>query len=285
VIHELLSLTRPLIIPDVETTGLDTNTARIVELAFQVYTSEGLKHEWRSLIDPGVPIPPETTKAHGITDADVTARCRVCRMLAIEHPYEPPEGERCDEWKSVPRFDQIAARIAVGFSNCDFAGKNVRYDLRVLDASFKRVNVAWSYAGACVIDADRLEQLGEPRTLSHLYEKHTGEKLEDAHQALNDVRATVVVIDRQLQRYETLPRDLRELHELQWPGWIDSDGKFRFDDTGVPRITFGKHRSLSMREVPPGYYRWLMSNDFPPDVKYLADEALNGRFPKRHSVG
>jgi len=275
-IHTILNLTRPLIVLDCETTGFE---GRICELGFQVWDSNGLSAEWCSFINPEIPIPPEATTVHGITDQLVTVLCRRCKQLPIEHPYN-----NCETWSPVPTFGQIAVKIAKGFSDCDFAGKNIRFDLRRLESDFKRVGIAWSYATAIIIDAERLEQLGEPRSLSHLYKKHTGKHLEGAHGALTDTRASTEVIVAQLQAYrEALPRDLKMLHEAQWPGWIDGEGKFRFDEQGIPRSNFGKHRGEKMASIPPSYWRWIIEHDFPTDVTEIAKNALVGKFPTRSS--
>src|SRR5665213_1290422 len=103
-IHELLHLTRPLFVLDVEATSVDVQTARIVEIAFARFEAGGLTKEWSTRINPSVPIPASATKVHGITDADVADK---------------------------PTFKQLAANLAKGFSDCDFGGQNVRYDLRV----------------------------------------------------------------------------------------------------------------------------------------------------------
>jgi DNA polymerase III subunit epsilon len=277
VLNELLTLTRPLHVFDLETTSLDVEQARIVEIGFQTWTAEGLKHEWWSLVNPGVPI--LNSSNHHVTDDDVTLKCWKCKQYQGAHPLL---DNLCDEWRAVPSFKQLAAKLAVGFTNCDFAGKNIRYDLQVLAKEMQRAGVTWSYADACIVDADRLEQIGEPRTLSHLYEKHTGKKLNDAHHALVDVRATVEIVAVQLQKYkQVLSRDLQQLHELQWPGWIDSEGKFRFDKEGVPRSAFGKHRGEAMKDIPQGYYKWLMGAGFSDEVGQLSADAIIGVFPKR----
>src|SRR4051812_48873121 len=109
-IHTRLRLFRPLIVFDLETTGLNRQTARIVELAFQVFTGDGRQSEWRSPVNPGVPI--TNASVHGISDATIMG-CRSCTRLPIEHPHDD-----CAEFKPVPRFKEIAPRIAKGFSNC-----------------------------------------------------------------------------------------------------------------------------------------------------------------------
>jgi DNA polymerase-3 subunit epsilon len=280
VLHTLLTLERPLLVFDLETTSLDVNVARIVEIGFQVWTAEGLKKEWRSLVNPSIPIPPESTKTHHITDL-MMKQCRKCGMELDTHPIGKT-GEttvaNCIDPSPVPTFNQLAPNLATGFANCDYAGKNVRYDLQVMAAEMKRAGVIWDYMQTKIIDVDRLEQLGEPRTLSHLYKKHLGHDMVDAHSALADVRATTELIEAQLKKYQALPRSLDLLHEAQWPGYVDSSGSFRFVN-GVATCNFGKHRGKPMKNIPTSYYDWLISADFSDEIKTLAGQAKLGSFP------
>lgn len=272
-IHHILSLTRPLIIPDCETTGLDPKSDRIIELGFQLWTANGLEKEWRSLINPGVPLTPESMKVHGISEQSLIS-CQRCSALRENHP-----SLECAEFHGVPSFLQIAPSLAKGFCDCDYAGKNVRFDLRILSAEFARAKIEWSYIGARIIDVDRLEHLGEPRTLAALYEKHLGKKMEDAHQALADVRATTELLVAQLKKYRELPRDLDQLHEAQWPGWIDGEGKFAFIDGVACFGRWGKYAGRPMSVADQGYWDFILRGDFSADVKKLASEAKMGRFP------
>ena len=253
----MITLSKPLFCLDLETTSLNVQEARIVEIAFQqfenIFPSTPTK-EWSHLVNPGILIPQEALDTHHITDEDV---------------------------KDKPSFNQIASNLVKGFSNCDFMGKNIRYDLQVLSAEMQRTSIKWSYTNARVIDADRLEQLGEPRTLSHLYKKHTGKTLLNAHSALNDVSATAEVIEKQFSAYQHLPRDLGQLHELQWPGWCDSEGKFKFDKQGVLRCTFGKWRGWDVKTIPGNYWSWIFKADFSDEIKNLVGEFTNGRYPVR----
>lgn len=254
-IHTLFTLERPLIVFDTETTGVDTNNDRIIELAFQLFTADGLQKEWKGLFNPEIPIPADASRTHGIFDVDVVGK---------------------------PRFKDLAKNIAFGFSNCDFAGKNIRFDLRITKSEMDRAEVPWSYAGARIIDADRLEQLGEPRDLSTLYKKHTGKDLVDAHSALADVTASVEVIVAQLQKYTQLPRVLDRLHTLQWPGLIDTEGKFRVRN-GVVVCTFGKYRDQPITTIDPSYWRGFIlnpKNSFSQEIKDIAANALKGIYPK-----
>jgi len=251
-LNQLLSLSRPLFVIDVESTSLDTQTARIVEIAFQQFDSTGLVKEYQTRVNPGVPIPAEATKIHNISDADVAGK---------------------------PMFKQLAESFARGFKDCDFCGQNVRYDLRVIAAEMQRAGQSWSYVGARIIDSGQLERLAIPRSLSHLHEKYTGAKHDGAHGALSDVRASTTVIVHQLQQHQTLPRDLDNLHAAQWPGWIDGEGKFRFID-GVPCFgQWGKYANKPMRNADNGYWDFILKGTFSADVKALASAAKLGRFP------
>lgn len=293
-IHKLLNLARPLVVLDTETTGVDTQKDRVVELGFQIWGPDGKVSEWRSLVDPGILIPAATTKIHGITNADML-NCRLCGRSQADHAV----AATCVEFKVIPRFAQVAEKLARGFSGCDFAGKNVRFDLRILAAEFARSKVEWGYADALVLDADRLEALLNPRHLSDLYRKYTGRELEGAHGALADVEGVLTVLVQQLfQRGEDgeqrLPLDLAQLHALSWKGWIDPDRKFYFDDEGVPRFTrWGKHADRPMADPEVSkpsprdgttYWDFILRGDFSADVKKVAAEAKLGRFPVMRRV-
>lgn len=285
-LHELLNLTRPLIVLDCETTGLNPQKDRIVEFAFQAWNGDGLEKEFRTLVNPEVPMPRGAEGVHGITDAMLQA-CSTCGQAQEWHaPPDPPDACQFKPW---PRFKQLAKAVATGFVGCDFAGKNVRFDLRMVAAEMARAGVEWSYANAVIIDADRLEALGDPRSLTHLVKKHLNEDMaDDAHSALGDVRWTARLIAGQLKSYPNLPRNLEALHKAQWPDWIDSSGMFRYVDGIACFGRWGKHAGRPMNHpevLRPGrdgktYYDFIVGADFPPDVKHLAREALAGRFPE-----
>jgi DNA polymerase-3 subunit epsilon len=280
VIHQLLHLARPIFVLDTETTGTDPQQDRIVEIAFEEWTSEGMVKEWRSLVDPRMPIPAAETKVHGITNNDMVC-CRECRMPRIAHPYYagPDPIIECPDFKPVPTFPQLAANLAKGFADCDFAGQNVRFDLQILAAEMARAKQPWSYATARIVDSSALERLAVPRSLSHLHEKYAGAKHDGAHGALSDVRAAATVIAKQLEAHELLPRDLDALHELQWPGLIDAEGKFKMVD-GVPTVNFGKWKGKAMKDVDAGYWDFILREGFSDGTKKLAAEAKRGVFPE-----
>lgn len=279
-IVDLLTLTRPFIIFDLETTGFRPED-RIVEIGFQIYEATGLTKEWRALVDPLMPIPPGATAVHDISD-DMIRGCRACGLQKEIHPIQKSERaiDSCGEFLPCFTFAQLAPSLAHGFSGCDFGGKNIRFDLGKLAEEMVRVNVPWSYAGARIVCADRLEQLAEPRGLAALYTRRTGKEPLKAHSALDDVQMTAEVLDAQFRTFEQLPRDLDELHKLQWPDWIDSEGKFRIRD-GVPQCWFGKrYKGQDMRTIPADFYQWMLGQNFSPEVKAIAADAVAGRFPQ-----
>jgi DNA polymerase III epsilon subunit-like protein len=330
------AITRPLTTLDTETTSLDVQDARIIEIGMMVEYPEksyadcdgkgtvldapgnvldgGMYEEtcpdcrgtgrtpaleWRTLVNPGIPIPAASTEVHHITDAMVQG-CQICQRLKAEHEAldagpqpeslltvndGPPievHGLAIDHsFKPWPSFRQLATRLAKFLTNVDFAGKNTRFDLRVLQAEMDRARQPWSYDDALIIDADMLERIMEPRDLSSLYRRRCGKEPEGAHSALADVRMTAEVIEAQLALWPALPRDVRELHDLQWGDWCDSEGCFRFDKKGRVIVWFGKHRGKGINEVPTSYFDWLISGSFPASVKELARKAKLGQFPEK----
>ena len=319
-----LDLTRPLAVFDLETTSLDVQDSRIIEIGLMVVYPEkscskclgagGHNHklipgtnisegdaclhcsatgreptlEWRTLANPGIPIPAASTEIHGITDAMVQG-CQTCGQPKEKHldsdgtiilgQFEGP----CLVFKPWPTFRQLAQRLAKFLYSVDFAGKNTRFDLRVLQAEMDRARQPWSYEGAAIVDADMLERLMEPRDLSSLYKRRCGKEPVDAHSALADVRMSAEVIAAQLALWSELPRDLKALHELQWKDWIDDDGMFKFDKGGRAVVWFGKHRGKLVSEVPGDYWDYVLKQGFGASVKRVASEAKLGRYPERKS--
>lgn len=266
----MLPLTRPLICLDVETTSADPKTARIVELAFVLIKPDGTRSPWSGRFNPGVPIPPEATAVHGITDADV---------------------------KDKQNFGALAERLANGFRNADLAGFNVRFDCQVLEQEFKRVDVEWSPGDAAVLDAFRFWQILEPRTLSDAYRHFCGRTLEGAHEAGADVAATLDVLDAQIAKLaqvwisrggtnESFPSSVAALSALLWPrpvNSVDRAGKFVWRN-GEAVIVVGKHSGTPLRQLPRSYLMWLSDSDFPGDARALAREALSGRYPVQEAT-
>jgi len=289
--HALEPLVRPgrtLCLLDSETTGI-TDDSRIVELGMILIKADQPPVEWRSLVNPEMPIPAAATAVHHITDLHVALGCRHCGWLIGDHPV--PAGasqiwpeDPCETWMKTPTFREMAPTLARGFALCDFAGKNIRFDLGKLAAEFSRVGVPWSPAGAVIICNDRLEHLGEPRDMQSLYRRRTGKEPPlNAHSALADTRMAAEALIGQIAAFPNLPwGEVEKLHDAQWPGWIDSEGKFRFKD-GVAVVAFGKkHRDMPMSQVPKTYWQWMIAAKpgFSPEIVKIATDALAGKYPR-----
>lgn len=284
-LHSIFTLSRNLILFDLETTGTNPVTARAVSLGMRIYKPDGVVQDYRTLINPGIPIPPDAAAVHGITDEIIQRGCARCWQFANVHP----NGEDCPEWKPVPMFKDIAANLHRGFcAEVDFAGYNIRYDLRVTVEEFGRCQLTFDWSQANLVDAQRIWQLLEPRTLSDCVEHFAGRKMEGAHDAMADVRGTEAALEGQFRHHRAniLPRDVSELHELCWPrdpNAIDTEGKFRFME-GVPCFNFGKHKDKPMKNHID-YLAWMYGpkGSFSTEIKRICDEALAGKFPVQKS--
>jgi len=265
---EVLTLERPMLGFDLETTGTNPDSARIVEVALEIMAPGKPTREYRTLVNPGVPIPPDATAIHGITDA----------MVA-----------------DAPRFEALATNFLIGFKSCDFAGYNVRFDLRIVAAEFARAGKTWDYEEARILDSFRLWQVIEGRSLEHAVsrwlgagvttlapqDEPVGERADGAHTALYDVRMATRVLAAQLHAYPDVPRDLQALHDLCWPGYYDSEGKLQWKN-GQLCFSFGEHRGKALEAVPTGYLKWILGKKFSDKVKDVCRIALTGVYPTQH---
>lgn len=281
----LLTLDRPLLVPDVETHAYGRpETLRITELGFLViYPDDRPPVTWSSLVDPLLPITAEATTTHGITDAMVQS-CKVCGLTPTvhtdqyDHPFSP-----------FPTFAQLAPRLVKGFSDCDFCGYNVRFDLSVLTAEFARVEVPWSTKGARLLDAHRLWSLASPRRLEDAVRDFLRREPTTAHRAAGDAQDAWDVTLAILTRFDQLPRDLQALHDISFPKdahAVDADSKFVWTDAGEVLCNFGGksgHKGKLLCDMPTGYLEWMLKpqNNFSDEVKLLVVDALRGVYPVR----
>ena len=242
-----LKLKRPIVFFDLETTGINILTDRIVEISI-VKVSPG--HEDTPeikcrRINPEMPIPAEATAVHHITDADVA---------------------------DMPTFRQVARSLADFIRGCDIGGFNSnRFDIPLLDEEFHRAGVDFDFHKARFIDVQTIFHKQEPRTLTAAYRFYCGKELEGAHSAKADTLATYEVLLAQLERYDSLPTDVEALAAYATPNRnVDLMGRLIYDDQDREVINFGKHKGHLAAEVirkEPGYYSWIMGGDFPNDTK------------------
>lgn len=256
-------LDRPLAFLDLETTGLSTVSDRIIELAVIRVSPQGDVLEAVRRFNPGIPIAPEATAVHGITDQDVA-----------------------DE----PSFAARAKSLAELLEPCDLAGFNIRrFDLPMLLAEFKRAAVPFSIHGRRLIDAQVIFHREEPRDLSAAARYYLGREHEEAHTALGDIRTTAAVLSAQLQKYPEVPRTLDGLHaycDEVSPFQTELDRWFYRRD-GELVFRRGKHRGDALMKVAaaaPDYLRWMLgADDMDEEVLLVVRDALGRGLPEQPS--
>lgn len=245
-----LNLKNPIIFFDLETTGINVNADRIVEICVLKVSPDGSEETKTWLVNPGRPIPPETTAIHGISDEDV---------------------------KDKPTFKEIAKTVAAMVEGCDMAGFNSnRFDVPLLAEEFLRADVDIDMKQRKFIDVQTIFHKNEPRTLSAAYKFYCGQDLTNAHSAEADVRATYEVLKSQLDKYDNIENDMASLAEFStFTKNADYSGRIIFDKDDVEVINFGKYKGQKVEEVfakDPGYYSWMMNGDFPLYTKKVITE-------------
>ena len=270
-----LNLTKPLVVFDLETTGLDLVNDRIIQISFIKVLPDGKEERENIFINPEKPIPTEVTQLTGISDKDVT---------------------------DAPTFRQKAKELADRFTGCDFAGFNSnRFDVPMLAEEFLRAGVDFDFSKSRLIDAQNIYHKMERRNLAAAYKFYCGRKMEEdfeAHKADQDTEATWRVLqgeldmyspDRQEEADRVLANDMDELAEFSrmndfvdfagrmvWKEMTDKDGNTLLDAAGRPRrhevFNFGKYRGWDVAEVlhrDPGYYSWMLAGDFTYNTKQV----------------
>lgn len=242
-----LNLKKPLVILDLETTGVNIATDRIVEFSALKVTPGGAE-EWLTLrLNPGIPISPEATRVHGITDADVA---------------------------SEPHFKDVAKRIASFLEGSDLAGFNsMKFDIPILCEEFLRVNVNFNPASHRYVDVQVIFHKKEQRTLGAAFKFYCKKELENAHSAQADTAATYEILKAQLDMYPDLENDIDKLSAFSaFNNNADLAGRIVFNEQGVEVFNFGKHKGKPVEIVlreEPSYYSWMMNGDFPQNTKQV----------------
>lgn len=240
-----LQLRRPLVIFDLETTGTNISHDRIVEICLiKVFPDE--REEIRTYrVNPGIPIPKETSEIHGIYDADVADK---------------------------PSFRELGAELNNFLKECDFGGFNSnKFDFPLLVEEFYRAGIEFDVEKRKFIDVQRIFHLREPRNLKAAYRFYCDKDLENAHSAEADTMATWQVLKAQLERYDDLPTEIDKLHQISGQSnFVDLGGRFILNAQSIPCFNFGKHKGKPIKDVlkaEPGYFEWMMNGDFPQQTK------------------
>lgn len=252
-----LNLKIPLCIFDLETTGINITQDRIIEIAVIKVLPGGEVIRKSNLVNPTVPISPESTAIHGITNEDVAGK---------------------------PTFKEIAKDYVKFFEGSDLAGFNIlKFDVPILVEEFLRAGVEFDYSRKKLIDAQKIFHMMEKRTLSAAFKFYCGKEMANAHSAEADTQATMDVLFAQIERYENqevtdglgnkvgiIKNDMDELNKLTATEMVDLAGRMIKNDKGEPVFNFGKHKNKPVSTVfkeEPSYYDWMMNGDFPLDTK------------------
>ncbi len=236
-----LQLKNPLIFFDLETTGINIASDRIVEISWLKVQPDGRESIQTQLVNPTIPIDPRATAIHGISDEDV---------------------------KDQPTFSEMARKLANEFEGCDFAGYNSnKFDIPLLAEEFLRAGVDFDLRKRKFIDVQVIFHKMEQRTLAAAYQFYCQKVLEDAHSAEADTRATYEILKAQLDRYGQLENDVDFLSGFSTQNRsVDLAGRIIYDDKDVEVFNFGKYKGEPVEEVlkkDPGYFGWILNGDFP----------------------
>jgi DNA polymerase-3 subunit epsilon len=253
-----LNLKRPIAFIDLETTGINVSTDRIVELSVLKISPNG-KDEWMSTrVNPEMAIPPKSTAIHGIKDEDVA---------------------------KSPTFKAIGRNLAAFLEGCDLAGYNaIKFDIPVLAEEFLRVNIDFNFRKRRYVDVQVIFHKKEQRTLSAAYQFYCKKDLQGAHGSKADTAATYEVLKSQLDRYNDLENDVEKLADFSsFNSNVDFAGRIILDENGVEVFNFGKHKGKPVEVVfndEPAYYSWMMNGEFPLYTKKVLTEIKLRSFGK-----
>lgn len=253
-----LNLKRPIAFIDLETTGINVSSDRIVELSVLKISPNG-KEQWMSTrVNPEMAIPPKSTAIHGIKDEDIA---------------------------KSPTFKEVARNLAAFLEGCDLAGYNaIKFDIPVLAEEFLRVNIDFSFIKRRYIDVQVIFHKKEQRTLSAAYQFYCKKDLQDAHSSKADTAATFEILKSQLDRYQDLENDVEKLAEFSsFNTNVDFAGRIILDENGVEVFNFGKHKGKPVEAVfneEPAYYSWMMNGEFPLYTKKVLTEIKLRSFGK-----
>ena len=236
-----LQLTKPLCFFDLETTGINITTDRIVEISILKVYPNGNKESKTWLVNPEMPIPAEVSAIHGITN---------------------------DKVANEPTFKQLASEINNMIKDADLAGFNSnRFDIPLLAEEMLRADMDFDMKSRLAIDVQTIFHKMEQRTLSAAYKFYCDKTLENAHTAAADTLATYEVLEAQVERYEDLENNAKFLAEFSSrKRFADFAGFIAFNKEGQEVFSFGKHKGklvTDVLETEPGYFGWLLNADFP----------------------
>ena len=255
----MLQLSRPIAFIDLETTGVNLSSDRIVELAIVKIMPDGTRQTKRKLINPQMPVPAASSDIHGITDEMV---------------------------KDAPTFKEVSNEIKQFLENSDLGGYNSnRFDIPMLMEEFLRAGIDVDLTDRRMVDVQHIFYSMEPRTLSAAYKFFCEKEHTDAHGAEADINVTIEVLESQLKRYDVLGSTIDSvLLKIGEEKIVDYARRFSFNDQGVEVFNFGKFKGKPVADVlksEPQYYDWMMKGDFPMHTKKKLTELFNRSLLKK----
>jgi len=247
-----LSLSRPICFIDLETTGINVSTDRIVEIAIVKIGVDGSKQVKRRLVNPEIAIPKACSDVHGITDEMV---------------------------KDAPTFKALANEIKQFIEGSDIGGYNSnRFDVPMLNEEFLRAGISVDIESRKLLDVQKVFHKMEQRTLSAAYQFYCHKNLEDAHTAEADATATWEVLEAQIEKYPQMGNTVESIVKFTGEDDIIDFARRFVNENGVIVFNFGKHKGKSVVQVlkdEPQYYDWMMKGDFALHTKQKLTEILN----------
>lgn len=242
-----LKLKRPLVFFDLETTGVNIGTDRIVEISILKVHPNGNKESYTWLVNPEIEIPAEAIAVHGITNEKVVTE---------------------------PTFKELAAKVSDLIADCDLAGFNSnRFDIPLLAEELMRAGIDFDMDNRKAVDVQVIYHKKEKRNLSAGYQFYCGKELEGAHSAEADTLATYEILNAQVEKYEDLESTVDALSEYSSHSKrADFAGFILFNDNKQEIFSFGKYKGRLVEDVlkeNPGYNSWIQNADFPLYTKKL----------------
>lgn len=246
-----LKLNRPIIFFDLETTGTNVDTDRIVQISLLKHKPDGSEEIKTLLVNPGISIPQEASAVHGITDEMV---------------------------KDAPTFPQLADEIYNFIANCDLSGFNIhKFDLPVLRFEFERVGKSIEISNINILDPFVIYVKKEPRNLTAAYKYYCDKDLVGAHDAEADITATKEVFLAQLEQYDDIGSNIEEIAAFSTYNELcqaDISGKLLFDENNNLIYNFGKNKGKLVKD-DLDYARWMISTNFHQDTKALLQKLID----------
>jgi len=243
-----LTLDKPIVFFDLETTGVKIASDRIVEISILKLLPNGNKESKTWLVNPTIPIPQETIMIHGITNEKII---------------------------NEPTFAELANEIYKLIENCDLAGFNSnKFDIPLLAEEFLRIGIEFDMTNRKAIDIQNIFHKLEQRTLVAAYKFYCNKDLTNAHSAKADTIATYEILLAQLDKYDQLENNVNFLSEFSEQGgkFVDMAGFIRFNQKGEEVLSFGKYRDITLLKIwneNPGYFSWIQQADFPLFTKNI----------------